>query len=515
MRYWFLALAFLLTTVHSFSKDIYVDVSDSRASDGNSGASSAPLKTIKKAISLAVAGDTIWVKDGIYREHDLLIKTNGSAGSPLRLKAAGSKVIIRGTQVVGNSDFRRVSGYQFVYSKPFSAFAVGRVVETDFANWKPVPVEDPTNGAKFSFEKPIPYTSVTSIADVEKVPGSYHHNGSTLYVHTFDNGDPSTGRHAIEVGQTLDGYLRVDGNYVFIDGFKFQFARAVLMNGSHNSRLENCELLAVPLTVQLADNAVVDSVLIENVAFRGPTFEWHTKGTGRGLSVLQGTKNIIRNVTVKRGWNGATVKGKVGVRTDHLVEDMVVWGFPNHALEAENLDRATFRRISISNAQDSLQITASSNLDFSNSVVFESVIVQYSCTNISFRNMILFSRYLVASDSVIGFSSDYNLFLRGSKIYKFGDAYYDTLQQVRSNILQEKNSLQLSDSTGQFLNFVGRTFEANDYSLVSGSVAIDAGCPTFPVPPDGGSRIDIGCFEFVIGGAPAPPGNLRLLSTTN
>ena len=73
--------------------------------------------------------------------------------------------------------------------------------------------------------------------------------------------------------------------------------------------------------------------------------------------------------------------------------------------------------------------------------------------------------------------------------------------------------MQLSDHTGQFLSFIGRTCEDNDYSLTAQSVAIDAGCPTFPVPPNGGARIDIGCFEFQSGGAaPAAPANLRLLS---
>ncbi|MEM7127154.1 MAG: right-handed parallel beta-helix repeat-containing protein [Chloroflexota bacterium] len=54
--------------------------------DGRSGSEAQPLKTIQKAVYLAQAGDTIYVRAGTYHE-EVRVATSGTANRPLRLLA--------------------------------------------------------------------------------------------------------------------------------------------------------------------------------------------------------------------------------------------------------------------------------------------------------------------------------------------------------------------------------------------------------------------------------------------
>lgn len=72
----------------------YVAQNSPNASDANAGTYDAPFKTISKAAAVAMAGDTVIVKEGVYRE-ELIPKNDGTAVSPITFKAAeGEKVVI-------------------------------------------------------------------------------------------------------------------------------------------------------------------------------------------------------------------------------------------------------------------------------------------------------------------------------------------------------------------------------------------------------------------------------------
>jgi len=72
----------------------YVAQKHPNASDSNAGTYDAPFKTISKAAEVAMAGDTVIVKEGVYRE-ELKPQNDGTAVSPITFKAAeGEKVVI-------------------------------------------------------------------------------------------------------------------------------------------------------------------------------------------------------------------------------------------------------------------------------------------------------------------------------------------------------------------------------------------------------------------------------------
>ncbi|MBQ3573066.1 MAG: hypothetical protein IJA16_00570, partial [Clostridia bacterium] len=75
-------------------KTYYVAQNSAVASDSNDGSAFAPFKTLEKAANVAVAGDTVIVHEGVYREI-LKPANSGEANAPITFKAAeGEKVVI-------------------------------------------------------------------------------------------------------------------------------------------------------------------------------------------------------------------------------------------------------------------------------------------------------------------------------------------------------------------------------------------------------------------------------------
>jgi hypothetical protein len=87
-------------------------------SNSNPGTEAQPWLTIQKAASTLVAGDTVYVKAGTYREQ-VRPKNSGSAGNVITYAAyPGNTVIIDGTGLRGGSDFNglfEISGTPYNY----------------------------------------------------------------------------------------------------------------------------------------------------------------------------------------------------------------------------------------------------------------------------------------------------------------------------------------------------------------------------------------------------------------
>lgn len=83
-------------------------VSLERGRDDGDGSSATPFRTITAALSTAMAGDTIRIERGVYREM-LTLPRDGAPGRPIALcAAAGHEVHVRGSDEVDG--FRRDSG---------------------------------------------------------------------------------------------------------------------------------------------------------------------------------------------------------------------------------------------------------------------------------------------------------------------------------------------------------------------------------------------------------------------
>ncbi len=79
----------------------YYVAQTSAASDDNNGSIMAPFKTLAKAGSVAKAGDTVIIREGIYRE-TLKPQNNGTAANSITFRAAdGEKVVISANDKLG------------------------------------------------------------------------------------------------------------------------------------------------------------------------------------------------------------------------------------------------------------------------------------------------------------------------------------------------------------------------------------------------------------------------------
>lgn len=77
----------------------YVDNKHINASDSNIGSESSPFKTIQKAANIAKAGDTVYVKTGIYKEF-VNVANSGTSGNPIIFKSFDKQTpVIDGTGV--------------------------------------------------------------------------------------------------------------------------------------------------------------------------------------------------------------------------------------------------------------------------------------------------------------------------------------------------------------------------------------------------------------------------------
>jgi parallel beta-helix repeat protein len=105
----------------------YVDIS--KGNDANNGRSEKlPFKTINKANEQIIAGDTIYVKNGVYLEN-ITIKQSGTANSQILFQAfPGHKPFIKGTQdgtfkIEGN--YIKIMGFEITSTVDGSGIHVG------------------------------------------------------------------------------------------------------------------------------------------------------------------------------------------------------------------------------------------------------------------------------------------------------------------------------------------------------------------------------------------------------
>jgi pectin methylesterase-like acyl-CoA thioesterase len=88
-----IALVILVLANVAWPNDFFVAQKAPAASDISPGTEALPFKTIQAAIEKVQAGDTIWVKEGVYEEA-LEPKSSGRADTPITLSAWKDTVVL-------------------------------------------------------------------------------------------------------------------------------------------------------------------------------------------------------------------------------------------------------------------------------------------------------------------------------------------------------------------------------------------------------------------------------------
>lgn len=80
---------------------------DTAGSDSNPGTKTKPWRTIAHAVNTMVAGDTTYVKGGLYNEATIRFKRSGSQAAPIKLlNAPGESPVIN---CIDKNQYHRVA----------------------------------------------------------------------------------------------------------------------------------------------------------------------------------------------------------------------------------------------------------------------------------------------------------------------------------------------------------------------------------------------------------------------
>ncbi len=220
------------------------------ASDQNSGTSEKPLLTIGKAVEMAMPGDTIYVKEGVYREC-LAPERGGKAGAPINYVAEpGGRVIVSGANF-WNPEWEPLSGFAGVFQagwresdfEGWNPFHEGisiddrdrSIVARPVSNWNALTKEwvERTGGKRLPrtlgqvFIDGIPLTERETLEEVKLLPGSWIvlADGGGLMVHFPGSPAKAEGR-VVEISVRAGNFVpkRRGLSHIQIRGFVFEAA---------------------------------------------------------------------------------------------------------------------------------------------------------------------------------------------------------------------------------------------------------------------------------------------------
>lgn len=105
-------------------QDYYVDQNHPLANDSNDGSQAAPWLTIQHAADVASAGDTVYVKAGLYPER-VIPKNSGTPGYPVSFKAQPRRTVMMYGFYTVNSDYLHIEGFNITTHPSLSGWTEG------------------------------------------------------------------------------------------------------------------------------------------------------------------------------------------------------------------------------------------------------------------------------------------------------------------------------------------------------------------------------------------------------
>lgn len=283
----------LLASVLPLSAATYeVAERNPRASDANDGSPERPWKSIARAADRVTPGDTVIIRDGIYRER-IVAKVSGTAESPIIFESApGAHVMLTGVDRL--TGWKKIKDGAPIYQVPWPHRFIGwskQMTHPDdqyhllIGRCEQVAVDG--------------YLLRQVLASEQIAPGTFFVDISNQVLFVEDAGNRDLNKVSID-GSVRQEIFRVEGDYVQLRGLHFRFAAnmaqhgAVVLAGKHDT-LEDC--------------------IIEYMNSSGATFS--------------GEQQVVRRCVFRE--NGQLGFGANGAHdllfTDCLVEDNNIKGF--------------------------------------------------------------------------------------------------------------------------------------------------------------------------------------------
>ncbi len=217
-----LALLLLLSVISLEAKNIHVSPS---GSNSNKGTLESPYRTISKAALVAIAGDSVIIHQGTYRER--VSPTNGGINpqSPITYIAApGEEVFLKGSNQV--ADWKKVSGDVWQIILPNSYFGEFNPYDTHvFGDWLHNG-RDRTLGEVYI--NGVALNEMPKIEEIKSLEAGRWHtqvddDATTIYAN-FDGENPNKALTEINVRPTCFTPYTIGINYITVDGLNISQA---------------------------------------------------------------------------------------------------------------------------------------------------------------------------------------------------------------------------------------------------------------------------------------------------
>ena len=239
----------LSATLGAIAADYYVSPT---GNDANTGTAAAPLRTVQAGVKKAVAGDTVRVKPGTYRE-SVTLSTSGTSTKPITIIGDGGRPVISGSQVVTgwvrhSGNIWKKTGFstksQQVFVNSVRLKQIGKL---------------PSHYDGVAADGSWMIKAVGSgVSDM--TAGSFHHDGSsTLYVHLADSSDPNSATVEACVQRQVLNALNV--SWIRLENLSFRH---------NNSSLHQQQQAGV----DLGNDCVMKSCDVRFMDYAGVAFGW-------------------------------------------------------------------------------------------------------------------------------------------------------------------------------------------------------------------------------------------------
>ena len=225
----------------TFSKTLYVDGSDPKASDENPGTKARPFKTIGQAAKVLQPGQRVLVAAGVYRERVQPARGGTGPGAMISYQAVG-EVILKGSRVLkarwtrstrkpaSEGDNIWVAPLEEALSGDENPFRTPNVTPEQFGHmpwatrWRGKKPYTLPRGLVFQNGKRL--RQVHNYEDLPKAEGTYWvtPKAAKLYLHPLMSADPNKGTIEVTTEGVIFGPRRRNLGYLHVKGFLVEHA---------------------------------------------------------------------------------------------------------------------------------------------------------------------------------------------------------------------------------------------------------------------------------------------------
>jgi Right handed beta helix region/Protein of unknown function (DUF1565) len=208
-----------------------------QANDANPGNSERPWRTITRAAEKARPGDTILIRDGVYRER-VVAKVSGSAEAPIIFEAApGAHVVVTGADRL--TDWKKVTDRKPIYQVPWPHCFIGwskQMTHPDDAYHLLIGRCEQVAVDGYLLRQVLEFNQLA--------PGTFFVDISNQVLSAWDCGNRDLNKVLAE-GSVRQEIFRAEGDNVQVRGLHFRFAAnmaqhgAVVLAGKYDT-LEDC-----------------------------------------------------------------------------------------------------------------------------------------------------------------------------------------------------------------------------------------------------------------------------------